>query len=429
MKATYHTLKRNLSKRMGDAEPWVLETTTMYRPGENSIAEETYKHAQDIREGRIKDPKLLFDHRYSPLNIEDLGDAGKLKHGLYEAYGSAAKSRDGKDHIILADGSIVPVNDEGVSDDGYSLRSPGVEPGPSKDGWVDIRGPIADILDPASDVGDSIRYYLNSLTSVSDAWLSESLLKSHLAGIALYAGVPEGTDLDEAAPWKDIISDEDEITLGFDGSLSDDATALVGCRVRDGLLFLIKLEQKPEGPEAADWQVDVEAFDRKVRWMLDNYNVVGFFADVHGWRDLIIGWETDYSYLDLVGQRNNGDPIMFHTNNWESDMKQAYVDMHTAFCREWTACDDEDNPVIGDVALLADPRLLAHFRNARRKNLRRTNADGSTQYLVYKETPNSPLKIDACIAGVLAYTARTRYLEQASSRAPRVRTHVTRVTY
>ena len=46
---------------MGDAEPWVLETTTMYRPGENSIAEETYKHAQDIREGRIKDPKLLFD--------------------------------------------------------------------------------------------------------------------------------------------------------------------------------------------------------------------------------------------------------------------------------------------------------------------------------------------------------------------------------
>lgn len=47
----------------------------------------------------------------------------------------------------------------------------------------------------------------------------------------------------------------------------------------------------------------------------------------------------------------------------------------------------------------------------------------------YKETPNSPLKIDACIAGVLAYTARTRYLEQASSRAPRVRTHVTRVTY
>ena len=118
LKATYHTLKRNLSKRMGDAEPWVLETTTMYRPGENSIAEETYKHAQDIREGRIKDPKLLFDHRYSPLNIDDLGDAGKLKHGLYEAYGSAAKSRDGKDHIILADGNIVPVDDEGVRDDG-----------------------------------------------------------------------------------------------------------------------------------------------------------------------------------------------------------------------------------------------------------------------------------------------------------------------
>lgn len=410
LKATYSTLKRNLAKRMGDAEPWVFETTTMYRPGEDSIAEKTYKQAQDIREGRIKDAGLLFDHRYSSLGIEDLGNVGKLRHGLLEAYGSAAKSEDGRDYIILPDSRIVPVNEEGVSEEGYSLSSPGVEPGPSANGWFDVRGPIADILDPASDVGNSVRYYLNSLTSVSDAWLAESLINQHTVGTALFAGVPEGTNLNDAELWREVISEDDAITLGFDGSLSDDATALVGCRVRDGLTFLIRLEQKPEGPEGADWRVDVDAFDRAARRMLDDYNVVGFFADVQYWRDVIIGWEKDYAHLNLVGARNNGDPIMVYTNTWRQEMMNAYVDVHTAFSKDWEPTDDEDEPIIGDIALLADPRLLAHYRNARRKDYRQANPDGSPRYVIYKEMPNSPLKIDACMAGVLAYMARLKYL-------------------
>ncbi|TPF92882.1 hypothetical protein BW14_06875 [Bifidobacterium sp. UTBIF-68] len=426
LKAMYHTVKRNLAKRKADAEPWILETTTMYRPGENSVAEETYRTAHDELEGRLKhDARTLFDHRYSNLPIEDLAKPDKLKHALYEAYGSAAKSPDGLNHIILPDGRIVPVDEHGRSDEGYTLRSPGVEPGPSRNGWFDIRGPIADILDPASDVGNSVRYYLNSLTSVSDAWIAEPLIASHLAAVNLFAGLPEGTDLDDAAVWREVISEDDEITLGFDGSLSDDSTALVGCRVRDGLLFLIRLEQKPEGPEAADWRVDVDAFDRAAREMLDDYNVVGFFADPPYWRDVIIGWERDYAHLDLVG--NPMDPMMVNTNQ-RNQMMPAYVDVHTAFSKEWEPSDDDDEPVIGDIALLADPRFVAHWRNARRRDFRRTNPDGSPQYMVYKETPNSPLKIDACIAGVLAYMARTRYLS-SNRRDIGTRTHVTRVDY
>ena len=72
LKATYHTLKRNLSKRMGDAEPWVLETTTMY------VRREQYRRGDlqarsGYSRGSHQDPKLLFDHRYSPLNIEGPG--------------------------------------------------------------------------------------------------------------------------------------------------------------------------------------------------------------------------------------------------------------------------------------------------------------------------------------------------------------------
>lgn len=428
LRSAYHTLKRNLAKRMGDAEPWILETTTMYRPGEKSIAEDTYRTAHDIHAGRLKaDQHLLFDHRYSSIGIEDLSDARKLRHGLYEAYGSAAKSPDGVDHVFLPDGRMVPVDDDGRSEEGYSLADAGVEPGPSRNGWVDVRGPIADILDPGSDVGDSVRYYLNSLTSVSDAWLADSLVRKHTEFTRLYAQLPEGSDLNREAAWAREITTDDAITLGFDGSLSDDSTALVGCRVRDGLLFLIWLEQKPDGPEAADWRVDVDRFDRVVRGMLDDYHVVGFFADVQYWRDVIIGWEHDYAHLDLVPMRSNNDPIKFYTNTWRAEMMQSLVDMHTAFVKDWEPCDDEDEPNVGDVALMADPRLLAHFRNARRREFRQTNPDGSAKYLIYKETPNSPLKIDACMAGVLAYAARTRYLERGRDRNIPVRLHVSRV--
>jgi hypothetical protein len=36
-----------------------------------------------------------------------------------------------------------------------------------------------------------------------------------------------------------------EIALGFDGSLNDDATVLIGCRMSDGFLFPVGIWAKP----------------------------------------------------------------------------------------------------------------------------------------------------------------------------------------
>ena len=80
--------------------------------------------------------------------------------------------------------------------------------------------------------------------------------------------------------------------------------------------------------------------------------------------------------------------------------------------------DGKPNPE--SIRLLADPRLVGHFRNARRRD----NAYG---YAIYKETPKSPKKIDACIAGILAYAARSKYLSQLKEEE-RARTTVERVS-
>ena len=410
LKRMYKTVQRNLAKRSAKSEPWMFEATTYFRPGEDSIAENTFKYAEDIRAGRIRHyAGLYFDYRYSSLAIEDFPDERKLEHALAESYGSAAESRDGKNHVILPDGRIEPVDDRGMTADGMSLRDPGVEPGPSVDGWVDLHGIMAQIYQPDSDVNDSIRYFLNSRASSQDSWLTESDIQSHMVYRGLIDKAIETRTLETA--WQEVIGTTDEITLGFDGSVSNDSTALVGCRVRDGLLFLIHLDQCPDGPEKARWRVDRDAFDAMARRMFRDYNVVGCFADAAFFEAMIGGWESDYGKTMKVWSRGSQTMMRFYTNNWKLDMTRALQNAHTGFQYEYTDVSEGETPEPGDIGLLADPRLVAHFRNARRR-------ERDFGYLIFKEQPKSPNKIDACMAGVLAYAARQKYLNHQNEEKP-----------
>ncbi|NMM98146.1 hypothetical protein [Bifidobacterium olomucense] len=407
----YDIMTQNLTKRGVEADPWFLETTTMYRPGEESVAELTYKTAKDLEEGRLRGwEDLLFDHRYANLSREDFANDEKLTHAVYEAYGSAMKSPDDRDYIFLPDGRMVPVGPDGRSSEGWSLKDEGVEPGPSRYGWCDLRRTVKKILDPAYDPDNATRFYFNNLASARDAWLSEDMIQSHLA----YRDVVDAAlktrslrRLDEA--WTHVVDRREEIMLGFDGSISDDSTALVGCRVRDGLLFLVKIEQKPDGPQGADWRVDRDSFDGKVRWMFSNYNVIGMFADTDEWEPYIAQWELDYGGRLRVFPRSNGHHIRFPMNGYKSDVRAELKTLYAAFSYPMQEVPKGRKPIPENVMLFADPRLIDHFRNGRRK-------DTSEGYLVFKETPNSPHKIDAAMAGVLAYRARSIYLGTATGK-------------
>ena len=401
----YDIMTQNLTKRGVSADPWFLETTTMYRPGAESVAEKTYKTARDIEQGRLQGwEDLLFDHRYATINRDDFADREKLDHALYEAYGSAMKSPDDQDYIFLPDGRMVPVGPDGRSREGWSLKDEGVEPGPSRRGWCDLRRTKKRILDPAYDPNNATRFYFNNLASACDAWLDESAIQAHIAFRDVVEPAVAARDMRRLdAAWQQVVDGKDEITLGFDGSVSDDSTALVGCRVRDGLLFLIKLEQAPDGPEKAVWRVDRDAFDAKVRWVFANYNVVGMFADTDEWETYIAKWELDFGRKLKVAPRQNGSKIRFPMNGFRKDVMSELKTMHAAFAYPMQTVEKRSAPVAENVMLFADPRLVNHFRNGRRRD----RPDG---YLVFKETPNSPDKIDAMMAGVLAYRARTLYL-------------------
>lgn len=316
----HDVVRRNLRKRR-EAEPWCLETSTMYRPGDNSVAEATHAYAQAIVEGRVKERGLLFDHREAPADV-DLSDRGSLLAGLRAAYGPASE-------------------------------------------WMDLDGIISEIWDPQSDVSDSRRYWLNQVVASSDAWMAPAEWKSC------------------ADPLK-IFADQDVVTLGFDGSVRDDSTALVACRVEDGHLALLGCWEKPDGPAGDSWQVDREAVDAAVAQAFSQFNVVGLYGDPPHFQDYMDRWNAEYGDRMRVHATQHR-PMEWWTNR-PKPMVAALERFHEAV-------------VAGDLSHDGGSTLTRHVLNARR----RVSRSGIT---ISKEHPQSAKKIDAAMGAVLAYEAR-----------------------
>ncbi|MCC2661291.1 MAG: Phage terminase-like protein large subunit, partial [Arthrobacter sp.] len=175
LRRMYDTVVRNLDKRKREGT-WFLETTTMYAPGEESVAEATYGEAEALADGRkVGEHRLLYDHRWG--ECDDLADEEKLRAALIEAFGEAML-------------------------------------------WNDLDSLVNGIRDTRRDPQASRRYFLNALTSTSDAWLRAEEWAA--------CGRPDKS-----------LKPKDLVCLGFDGSINDDSTCLVACRVEDGHLQLL----------------------------------------------------------------------------------------------------------------------------------------------------------------------------------------------
>lgn len=94
---------------------------------------------------------------------------------------------------------------------------------------------------------------------------------------------------------EDRLKPGDEITLGFDGDKTDDATALVACRIRDRYMWPIGVWEHPrELPQEQAWEVDKDAVNDAVGQAFTNFKVRGFFADVELWETHIDSWAREY---------------------------------------------------------------------------------------------------------------------------------------
>lgn len=235
--------------------------------------------------------------------------------------------------------------------------------------WLDVEDIILSVLNSQIAPSRSRRMYLNQIVAEEDALYGPEHWKA-IEDNALY------------------LAEGDEIVLGFDGGKTDDATALVGIRVRDQAAFLLCLDEKPPGwptgEGAPRWEVNREKVDSAVHEAFRLYNVKAFFADVAFWESYIDDWAE--AYRDTLLVKASGS----HAVAW--DMRQSLQRVTRAHERLMQAVFDQKIKHDGD----AD--LRRHTLNARR----RTNNYGLS---FGKEGRESSRKVDAYAALLLAYEA------------------------
>lgn len=323
-------IERNgVKSRDGSAR--ALAITNAHVPGEESDAEREWDSYQAYETGRthLSSPPFLLDSRQAPPDT-DLADDESLAAGVLAARGDAT--------------------------------------------WLDVERIMAAIRDPKTTPSLSRRFYLNQVVASEDAWLT----------------APEYDSC--AAPHK-VVTDKDEIVMFFDGSLSDDSTALVGCRMEDGHVFDIAGWDRPHGPAGDGWQVDKDAVNYEVRKAIAERNVLAFFGDVLHFEGLHDEWSALIGPTALLWAQEGK---FRHATAW--DMRTRLKDF-TLACERFEA-----DVRAGDLSHDGSKAMRGHVLNA----LRAPNRYGVS---IRKEGRESSRKIDRAVCAVGARMVRKMLIE------------------
>ena len=224
--------------------------------------------------------------------------------------------------------------------------------------WVDIERLVKEIRDPDTPREDAERFYLNWNVSgagravEADLWASRAEPKD----------VPDGT----------------RIGVGFDGSISRDATVLRGCTT-DGYSFIIHKQIRPKG--VREWKVNRAAVYEAIADTFARYDVGRMLCDPPKWYTEIEQWAEEFGE-DIV--------LAFDTNQ-DRRMGPA-VDRWLTGLVEGTHTHDSDPDTNEHV-------LNAHKRKSRAKD---PEDDARTLYTLVKSDTGH---IDAAVADVLAFEA------------------------
>ena len=232
--------------------------------------------------------------------------------------------------------------------------------------WAPLDRLLKDIRDPATNWDDALRYFFNVRT-VGSGRAVDPRRWDELAQVQ------------EVAPGT-------AIGLGFDGSISWDATVLRGC-TQDGYSFLLGVWQR-QADDPPDWRVPRAEVNKAVAAAFGKYRVGRMFCDPPRWESEIEQWAAEF------GMDADDKPrvVALDTNQHVRRFAPA-VDRWLVAIREGTHTHDND------------PLTNAHVKSASLRKVREADLeeDGRTRYVLIKGDDKG--RIDAAVADVLAYEA------------------------
>jgi hypothetical protein len=319
LRAMDDTVRRNLQKRKL-AEPWLFRTTTSHRPGQLSVAEDHFQHANAVHEDRAKPAGMYLNHREGP-KPDDWEDDGQV--------------------MAMLDGA-------------YDVKR----------AWMDLeRILVEECRNPEAEQGDCERYFGNIAANSSE-------------------------DAFDVKRWGDLENDElvipkgELIVVGFDGARFFDSTGLIATHVETGFQWPLGIWERPFDA-GDDWEIDEDDVDATVEQTFDEFDVWRMYGDPPYWESTLKKWQ---------GRHGEKRVIPWYTNRLKA---MAYA------VRSYRNAQQA-----GDVTHNGDRRFTAHIGNSRRYETNVKDDKGKKMFVLRKEHPDSPNKIDAASAGTLSWEAR-----------------------
>ena len=180
------------------------------------------------------------------------------------------------------------------------------------------------------------------------------------------------------------LTSDDEIVLGFDGSYNGDASVIVGSVVprADGdpvKVFMVKAWEKDLEHDPDDWRVDIGEVEQTIMDFCQHHNVKEIACDP-------FRWQRSMEVLE-----NHGLPVV--------SFPQSPQRMIKACAKFYDAVAD------GKLVHDGDALLARHISNTA---VKLTPAGPH----IKKENPNSPRKIDACVAAILSHDRASGKMEE-----------------
>jgi phage terminase large subunit-like protein len=233
----HQTMLANIPKIML-FDPWSLETTTTYTPGEDSVAQGTHEFAELVNAGKSRDRTLFFFHREAtPRPGEDLSDDEQIRAAVREASG------------------------------------------PSIAAWPDFEGQV-DAIVGLYNAPDTDRAYWERV------WLNRRVQAGRQA-----FDVARWTEL--ARPSQPIPGKGERITIGFDGAQFRDATALIATHLTTGFQWPLGIWECPPGandPGGEGWECPEHEVDAVLMEAFATWDVVRAYLDPPYWEGMISRW-------------------------------------------------------------------------------------------------------------------------------------------
>lgn len=249
-----------------------------------------------------------------------------------------------------------------------------------KGGWVNVDRLIEEIHDPDTTEADARRFYLNEVVEHAAGAFDLEAWKRLAVPVA-----------DE----RHHLADRELITVGFDGSRYHDSTALWGCRVSDGHLFRLGLWERPTGAEDGEWEVPADEVDAAVHQTMSRFDVWRLYADPPRWEQDVKRWQGEWPERVSPWETYRTKQAAFLVRRFDEAIRTA-------------ACSHD-----------GDENLSRHLGNAYRKLTNIRDDEGRWMWIIQKEHPKSPRKIDAVMAAMLAFEARGDAIAAGVSRRPK----------